>query len=63
MADSVYRSLADRSLALDALIETGNPFTDDKIDVRNSCLVRVSTISVVNANKRETTLFLLDLLK
>ena len=63
MADSVLRLLEDRSLALDALIETGNPFTDDKIGVRNSCLVRVSTISIVNVNKRETTLFLLDLLK
>ena len=63
MADSVLRSLADRSLALDALIETGNPFTNDKIDIRNSCLVRIRTISVVNVDKRETTLFLLDLLK
>ena len=33
MADSVLRSLADRSLGLDELIETGNPFTDDKINV------------------------------
>ena len=59
MADSVLRSLADRSLALDALIETRNPFTDDEMNVRNSCLVRVSKISVVNVSKRETTLFLL----
>ena len=33
MADSVFRSPADRSLALDALIETGNPFTNDEINV------------------------------
>ena len=33
MADSVLRLLADRSLALGALIETGNPFTYDEINV------------------------------
>ena len=33
MADLVLRSPADRSLALDALIETENPFTDDEINV------------------------------
>ena len=33
MADSVLRSPADRSLALDALIETGNRFTGDEINV------------------------------
>ena len=33
MADSVLRSLADRSLTLDELTETGNPFIDDEINV------------------------------
>ena len=33
MADSVLRLFADRSLALEALIETRKPFTDDEINV------------------------------